>query len=446
MDTPFDTIAAVATPPGVGGISIVRISGPKTLEIADTIFRGRARPSETASHTVHYGSIVDPKTGELMDEVLLTVFRAPKSYTAEDMVEISCHGSSLIADGIVRIILNQDARLATPGEFTRRAVLNHRIDVIQAEAILDLIEARTDLARQAALRQLGGNLSENLNRLTEELKNQVSRVEALLEFPEDEIFEPESVLDTRIRALAAELEALVARGEASKYIRDGASVVIIGKPNVGKSSIFNRLLDEERAIVTEIPGTTRDSIEVLVNLGGIPVRLYDTCGLRPTDNTIEVLAAAKTKLYREQADLVLAVFDNAEPITNDDLEILAASKNRSRLLVLNKIDLPAHLDKGIFNGETPVLVSAKYGTGFDTLSRRLEHSFASSDVPAITNRRHIEALRRTAVALMRGVESPYPEIRSFELKTALAALGEITGVTTPEEILDRIFSQFCIGK
>ncbi len=446
METPFDTIAAIATPAGTGGIAVVRISGPKSLGIADLVFQGTERPSQVPSHTVHYGKIVDPQTGELLDEVLLTVFRAPRSYTAEDMVEISCHGSNIIADRLLQVSLLHGARLAVAGEFTRRAVKNKRIDLIQAEAVSDLVSAKTDTALKAALNQLSGNLSRNLNRLSESLKDCLSRCEAMLEFPEEEIVESEHALTERIRDLATEFESLLAQGEAGRFLREGASVVIVGKPNVGKSSIFNRLVTEERSIVTEIPGTTRDSIEASVNLGGVPLTLYDTCGLGKTTDQIEVLGAEKTKFYLGHADLVIALFDSSVPVTNEDFEVLAATRQMPRLLVLNKIDLPFHFDTGIFNGQKPIFVSAKYGTGIEDLNQKLQVAFAVDDTPVVTNRRHLDAIGRAHTALKQALANPYLEIRALEVKTALAAVGEITGATAPEEILDRIFATFCIGK
>jgi len=446
-----DTIAAIATPPGEAGIAVLRISGSSAFRIADQIFLSSHRPSQSPTHTIHYGKIINPQTKEIIDTVLVSVFRAPKSYTGEDMVEISCHGGTLVAETILKLLLEQGARLAEPGEFTKRAVLLGKMDIAQAEAVLDLVCAKTEKARRSAIAQLVGALSKVIDEVSDELKDILSQTENALEFEEDERMNPVEKIKAKLRKIEQKIKKIIKKGETERFLREGATVVIVGKPNVGKSSIFNRLLGRERAIVTEIPGTTRDCIEERTIVAGIPVRLVDTAGLRPTKNKIETLGVNKTYDYLTEADLVLLIFDNSKPLSAEDKEVLSASEGKRRLLILNKIDLKRKFDLNFLNrlnGKKIIKTSARYNQGINELRTALANQFRSNDEDGyfITNRRHIEALKRAQNALNQAQKESYLETIAYEIKTALDALGEITGKVTNEEILNRIFAQFCIGK
>lgn len=446
-----DTIAAIATPPGEAGIAVIRISGKSAFSLADKIFSGNKRPSQSLSHTVHYGKITNPKNNELIDKVLLSVFRAPKSYTGEDMVEISSHGGTFIADAILKILLEQGARLAEPGEFTKRAVLLGKMDIVQAEAILDLVSAKTEKARRSAISQLTGTLSKVIDNLTDELKDLLSRTEYALEFEPDEKFNPILKIKSELRKLETNFNKIIAKGETEHFLREGALVVIVGKPNVGKSSIFNRLLEWERAIITEIPGTTRDVLEERMVVAGIPVRLVDGAGVRSTREKIEALGVAKTKDYINEADLILAIFDISKPFDQVDKMVLNATKDKKRLFILNKIDLKNRFNQRYLNEvkyQKIIKTSARFNQGIYQLRKNLTNQFHLKDKEEyfITNRRHIEVLIRAKTALGRAQKQEYLETITHEIKTAIEALGEITGKVTSEDILNRIFTQFCIGK
>lgn len=446
-----ETIAAIATPPGEGGIAVIRISGQTAFSLADQIFVGKRKPSLSPTHTVNYGKIINPVTLESIDTVLVSVFRAPKSYTGQDMIEISCHGGTLIAETILKILLAQGARLAEPGEFTKRAVLSGKMDITQAEAVLDLVQAKTEQARQSAISQLTGSLSKIIADLTEELKNTLCQVENLLEFEEDENNTLFKKIKSDLRRIETRIGKIIKKGETERFLREGALVVIAGKPNVGKSSIFNRLLERERAIVTEIPGTTRDVLEERMVVAGIPIRLVDTAGLRPTKRKIEALGVTKTQDYLSEADFVLTIFDNSQPVDKKDQAVLNVTKKKKRIFILNKIDLKSRFDTKFLNGVTDrtiINTSAKYNKGISELRHALTRQFKISHQNGyfITNRRHIEALKRTKESLSHVQNENYLETIAHEIRTALDAMGEITGAVTNEEILNRIFAQFCIGK
>jgi tRNA modification GTPase len=446
-----DTIAAIATPPGEAGIAVIRVSGKSAFPLADKIFTGKKIPSRSPTHTVHYGKIKNPKNKEIIDTVLLSIYRAPKSYTGEDMIEISCHGGTLVADRIMKLLLANEARLAEPGEFTKRAVLLGKLDITQAEAILDLVQAKTDKARRSAISQLTGSLSNILDKLSGELKDILCQTEHAIEFDEDDRFNPIQKIKSRLKKLESEISRIIVKGETERFLREGALVVIVGKPNVGKSSIFNRLLERERAIVTEIPGTTRDILEERIVIAGTPIRLVDTAGLCKTRKKIEVLGVSKTNAYLNDADLILSIFDNSKPINSEDKRVMKDTENKNRLLIINKIDLKNRLDWKFFNGtgnKKIIRTSARYNQGIKELRKTLTKQFESTDRDAyfITNRRHIEALKRTKQTLAQAQKETYLELIAQEIRNANDALGEITGKTTNEDILNKIFAQFCIGK
>ena len=457
-----DTIAAIATPHGEGGIGIVRVSGSLAISIASEIFKSaeHASPVDFPSHTLNYGHLVDPNNGNIVDEVILGIMRAPKSYTAEDVVEFNCHGGSSILTAVLDLTLRSGARIAEPGEFTRRAFLNGRIDLAQAEAVVDLIRSKTDLARQIAVDGLTGRISREVNSLNDRLANLLAEVEASIDFPEEELdFLDLTAMRRTARAIQDGLEQLIATASDGKIVRDGINIAILGKPNVGKSSLLNKLLKSTRAIVTEIPGTTRDTIEESLNLRGIPVNLTDTAGIRRTEDIAEKQGVERSKSYFDRAALILMVFDASEPLAELDIELLREASSRSAILVLNKIDLAVVTvpkDLQVHAPEKTVIqTSMPHGTGIEELkSAVLQHVIGGDilvgDSPIITNVRHDDALRRAKTSVSHAIASldakMPPEFIAIDLRSSLDAIGEIVGKTTSEDILDRIFSQFCIGK
>ena len=456
-----DTIAAISTPQGEGGISIVRLSGPDSIRIVESIFKParRRRLSRVKSHTLTYGHIIDPSTGEVIDEVLVSVMRAPHTYTREDVVEINCHGGALVTQKVLELVLERGARLAEPGEFTKRAFLNGRIDLSQAEAVIDLIRAKTELSLKAAASMLSGELSKKVEGMREELLNLLAEVEASVDFPDEDLdFLPPEELKRRMEGVARQMEELIETADEGRILREGVRTVIAGKPNVGKSSLLNRLLREDRAIVTDIPGTTRDSIEEYLNIGGIPIRIVDTAGIRVTDDPVEREGVRRSVRQIELADLVIAVFDASQPLSEEDMELVRLISGKTALVVLNKIDLPLRIDVGKLEeltGRKPIRISALKEIGLDELKNEMVKLITRgrvplSESPIAINARHKDALKRALESLRFAIESVDqgmpPEIVAVDLRGALDCLGEIVGAVTTEEVLDRIFSQFCIGK
>ena len=457
-----DTIAAIATPRGEGGIGIVRVSGSLAISIACEIFRSpqHSTPADFPSHTLNYGHVVDPISGDVLDEVMLGVMRAPKSYTAEDVVEFNCHGGTVPLTAVLGLTLKTGARLAEPGEFTRRAFLNGKIDLAQAEAVVDLIRSKTDLTRQIAMDGLTGRLSQEVNALNNRLADLLAEVEASIDFPEEELdFLNVAGMRQTARAIQDDLDRLMETASDGKILRDGISIAILGKPNVGKSSLLNALLQSDRAIVTKIPGTTRDTIEEMLNLRGIPIKLTDTAGIHQTEDIVEQQGVERSRSYLDRADLILMVFDASQPLTDADIELLQEAFSRNTILILNKVDLPILTTPKDLKLHAPkksvVQTSMLHGEGLEDLkSTVLQHvlggDFVMGDSPIITNVRHHEALRRGQISLTHAIESLNrnmpPELIAVDLRSSLDAVGEIVGKTTTEDILDRIFSQFCIGK
>jgi tRNA modification GTPase len=454
-----DTIAAVATPVGEGGVAIVRMSGPDAERIAQEIFsRSGGRNGALRSHTLHYGTVRDPRTDEVLDQALLSLMRKPRSYTGEDVVEVHCHGGPLLVRRVLELILSCGARHAEPGEFTKRAYLNGRLDLAQAEAVLDLIRARTDKGMRLALGQVQGELSKWVGELREELLDILVQVEAAIDFPEEEIdLLKREELIAKIEALREKIVCLIASYEWGRIFREGASVCIAGGPNVGKSSLLNALLGEERVIVTPVPGTTRDVIEESINLGGLPLILWDTAGIRETHDPVEKIGVDFSLKRLKQAEATLAVLDGSSPHTPEDSAILEAVREKRGLVVINKNDLPQKLEVSWVEraaaNKRIVSVSAKEGKGLDDLKHTLrEILLAGFSEPAIvvTNLRHKAALERARGSLSESLQAlgdglP-PEIAAVELQEARDGLGEIIGVVTTDDILERVFSQFCIGK
>jgi tRNA modification GTPase len=443
-----ETIAAIATPTGEGALAVIRISGPGALAVADTLFRSTRAPSAMEERRVAFGRIIDAR-GEVIDEVLLTLFRNPRSYTGEDLVEISGHGGSLVASRVLAAVLESGARMARPGEFTERAFLNGKLDLTQAEAVMDLISAQTPRAARAAAGQLEGRLGDEIHTLRSDLLGCVAHLEAFIDFPEEGI-DPESgaALRKRMEGIADHLERLLSTADEGRLLREGITLALCGAPNAGKSSLLNRLLGSERAIVSAIPGTTRDTIEECASLGGYPFRVIDTAGLRETSDPVEREGVERARRAAEAADLRIHLVDAAEPVS-------PAPLFADELLVLNKIDLVADRHR-LSSVSATACISCQTGEGIDSLITsilaKVTGRSEGESLPdgAAINTRHQECLKRAAAALqaaiaLLGAGEP-PELVAVELRSALGAVGEIVGDAGTEEILGKIFSSFCIGK
>jgi len=452
-----DTIAAIATPPGEGGIAVIRISGADAENIATKIFaRAQGKNGRLASHRLYHGEIHEPQSNCMVDDVLLTIMRKPRSYTGEDVVEINCQGGAFLPRKILGLALSRGPRQAEPGEFTKRAFLNGKMDLSQAEAVLDLICARTDKAAALALTQARGELSKWVHGLREELLDILVQVEAAIDFPEEEIelLKRPDVIQ-KIGNLRSEILDIISTYEWGRLFREGARVCICGRPNVGKSSLLNALLGQERVIVTPVPGTTRDVIEEAINLDGLPVVLWDTAGLRETDDQIEQMGVNLSRQYLEKADALIVVLDGSTRLTQDDEVLLRNVEARKVLIAVNKDDLPQVLspeDLSRFS-DSIVRVSAKSGEGINVLQKKLRYLVIDCErEPAmvLTNLRHRNALLRGETALRHAettLEEGYAaEFVAVDLNETRNALGEIIGTVSDEDILERIFNNFCIGK
>jgi tRNA modification GTPase len=451
-----DTIAAISTPVGEGGIGIVRISGPASLGIAKTIFRGKSNGG-LKSHRFSYGSLLDPTSDAIVDEAMVVYMKAPNSYTREDVVEIQCHGGTLVVSKILSLAIAQGARLAEPGEFTKRAFLNGRIDLVQAEAIMDVIASRTDASLTLAQHQREGMLSNRISEIKEGVIYALAYVEALIDFPEDDVnVAVETDVLGKVEPALTELSALIEGFEEGRVLRDGVSVVIAGKPNVGKSSLLNTLLKEKRAIVTAVPGTTRDLIEEVVNINGLPVKLLDTAGIRESEDHVEQEGVRLTLDRIPKADLVLFVVDNSSPFGDEDRAILDAIGRKPCIVVRNKNDLPPRAEMPAEVSAATVAISTLAGSGIAELREAITAAFMhgkavdSREFVAVSKARHRDSLLKARESLQRFVQSLQlgvnMELLPVDLREALDALGEVTGETTADDVLDRIFSSFCIGK
>jgi tRNA modification GTPase len=456
-----DTIAAIATPIGAGGIGIIKISGPEAWAIGRRLFDQSGSPETIQSHHLYHGHIVDSKTEKTVDEVLVSFMRAPSTYTREDVVEVNCHSGFAVLDRILDLVIRAGARLAEPGEFTRRAFLNGRIDLTQAEAVLDLIDSKTRRSLDLAGEHLRGGLQTIITELRGHLLDILAMLEAAIDFPDEdlEILAGEQLAARFRQQVRDPITHLLEHYEDGRILREGLAVIIAGKPNVGKSSLLNKLLRSNRALVTPVPGTTRDVIEESFSLRGIPLRLMDTAGLRQAEELVEKLGMEFTRERLAQADLVLFLLDRSTPLTPEDLQIYTDIGNKPRLMVLNKVDLEAHPDfaaiRDRFPEETIVETSALYGDGMEELKDAVFHSILGGRLDTETsvvapNLRHKLCLERSPEAVNRGLEllddQSSAELIAFEVQEALAHLGEIVGLTTTEDLLDQIFSRFCIGK
>lgn len=450
-----DTIAAVSTPPGNGGIGIIRVSGDQASVVGHTIFKS-VRDGGLVSHRFSFGTIHDAG-GEKLDEAMAVLMRSPRSYTREDVLELHCHGGWLVVERVLALVLSCGIRLAEPGEFTRRAFLNGRIDLVQAEAVMDIIASKSEAALQLAQRHSEGALSKRIDSVRTALIQALALVEAYIDFPDDDLGETDcSAITAAVDVARTEINALILSFEEGRVLRDGVSVLIVGKPNVGKSSLLNRLLNENRAIVTHIPGTTRDTIEETVMFDGLSVRLLDTAGLRHTDDLVEQEGINRALGKIEVADLVLAVFDASREFSREDMMLLEALGDKPAIAVLNKCDLPRLLelpdDKRFVS---VVKITAVSGDGIDLLKQNVCRQFLHSDAPdsrefvALSRARHRDALVSAGQFLNRfseGLKDRNLELLALDLRGALQTVGSVTGQTATDEVLDLIFSSFCIGK
>jgi tRNA modification GTPase len=451
-----DTIAAISTPLGEGGIAVIRVSGPDALSIADRCFSSasKIKPSAAPSHTIHYGRIV--RRGRVVDEVMLSVLRAPRTVTREDMAEISCHGGILPAKMILDVLLEEGARLALPGEFTQRAFLNGRIDLTQAEAVLDLIHARTELALIAANEQLAGKLSQRINLLRDDLVKILAHVEAHIDFPDEDIApDTKAKLLERLQQAVAFMADLLRTAHEGQILRRGIRSAIVGRPNAGKSSLLNQLLGHERAIVSAIAGTTRDTIEETANIRGLPIVFIDTAGLRESGDAIELEGIRRSRETLGRAELILHILDASEPLTPEDERYLEEFSEKARILILNKTDLPIRLALPEALGKGAVKISCATGAGLEDLKDRIKElvwggEIHSEMLQVMINSRHQSALERGKTAVEQTMEAlrgdTTLELAAMELRIATQAIGEIVGKTSTEDLLDSIFSQFCLGK
>ncbi|AUB54008.1 MULTISPECIES: tRNA uridine-5-carboxymethylaminomethyl(34) synthesis GTPase MnmE [Enterococcus] len=458
----FDTIAAISTPPGEGAISIVRLSGDQALTIANKVYQsGNKQLLDVPSHTIHYGHIVDPKSEQLVDEVMVSVMRAPRTFTREDVVEINCHGGIVVVNQILQLLLREGARLAEPGEFTKRAFLNGRVDLSQAEAVMDLIRAKTDKAMGVALNQLDGNLSALIRSLRQEILETLAQVEVNIDYPEyDDVEElTTKLLLEKAQMIQQRIEVLLATSQQGKVLREGLSTAIIGRPNVGKSSLLNHLLREEKAIVTDIAGTTRDVIEEYVNVRGVPLKLIDTAGIRETEDIVEQIGVARSRKALAESELILLVLNQSEPLTIEDEQLLEATKGLKRIILLNKTDLPKQLEEdkllSLIEDEPVFAVSVANNEGLDRLETAISELFfggqtGERDATYVSNTRHIALLEKAAISLQEviaGIDAGMPvDLVQMDMTRCWDYLGEVVGDSVQDELITQLFSQFCLGK
>ncbi len=457
----FDTICAIATPIGEGGISIIRISGNDALGIASSIFKPKNKQDikDMKTYTMRYGNILSRENNEIVDDVILSYMKGPYSYTGENVVEINCHGGVVATNRVLNEIVKAGARLAEPGEFTKRAFLNGKIDLSQAEAVIDIIRAKTELSMKSAIMQSKGSLSKEIGELRKYLLNVLALIEYAVDFTEDD----EDIIDDNllfqikdgINKTIERIKKLLKNADEGKIIRDGLNMVIVGKPNVGKSSLLNALLKEKRAIVTDIPGTTRDIIEEYINIDGIPVRIIDTAGIRDTEDTVEKIGVERSKEKIEEADLVVLMMDSSREVDDEDKLIIDAVKDKKYITLLNKIDLNRKISDDIIGNLRNIIeISAKNEIGIDDLKDKIKELFFDGEIDSesliISNTRHKQALYRAlencTIALEKIKSNEFLDLISIYITSGMRALGEITGDELEEDLLNKIFSEFCVGK
>ncbi|HEP1489300.1 TPA: tRNA uridine-5-carboxymethylaminomethyl(34) synthesis GTPase MnmE [Streptococcus pyogenes] len=452
----FDTITAISTPLGEGAIGIVRLSGTDALAIAQSVFKGK-NLEQVASHTINYGHIINPKTGTIIDEVMVSVMLAPKTFTRENVVEINTHGGIAVTNEILQLLIRQGARMAEPGEFTKRAFLNGRVDLTQAEAVMDIIRAKTDKAMTIAVKQLDGSLSQLINDTRQEILNTLAQVEVNIDYPEyDDVEEmTTALLREKTQEFQSLLENLLRTAKRGKILREGLSTAIIGRPNVGKSSLLNNLLREDKAIVTDIAGTTRDVIEEYVNIKGVPLKLVDTAGIRETDDLVEQIGVERSKKALQEADLVLLVLNASEKLTDQDRALLNLSQDSNRIILLNKTDLEQKIELEQLPADL-IPISVLTNQNINLIEDRINQLFfdnaglVEQDATYLSNARHISLIEKAVQSLEAvndGLALGMPvDLLQVDLTRTWEILGEITGDAAPDELITQLFSQFCLGK
>ncbi|TPR42896.1 tRNA uridine-5-carboxymethylaminomethyl(34) synthesis GTPase MnmE [Apilactobacillus micheneri] len=459
--TDFDTIAAISTPPGEGGISIIRISGEDALQVISKLYRGKDL-SKVASHTINYGHIMDPETKEDIDEVMVSVMLAPKTYTCEDVIEINCHGGIVATNTILQLVLSYGARMAEPGEFTKRAFLNGRIDLSQSEAVMDIIDAKTNRSMKAAEGQLDGNLSRLIRTLRQQILDVLANVEVNIDYPEYDDAEvvTSNLLMKNAKDIKEKIIKLLKTSKQGQVLRDGLATSIVGRPNVGKSSILNHLLHQDKAIVTDVPGTTRDVLEEYVNVRGVPLKLVDTAGIRKTEDKVEKIGVDRSRKAIQSSDLVLLVLNSSEALSDEDKKLIELTDDAKRIVILNKTDLPQKIDideiNQLIGKENVITTSAIKDDGTEPLEEMIAHLFFNEGIQSsqadvmVTNARHVSLLHKAKESLnnvISGLDDGMPvDLVQMDMRDCWESLGEITGDSYNGELLDQLFSQFCLGK
>lgn len=457
----FDTITSISTPMGEGAIGIVRLSGPEAVEIGDKLYKGKKKLKDVPSHTINYGHIIDLETDEVVEEVMISVLRAPKTFTREDIIEINCHGGILTINRILELTMTHGARMAEPGEYTKRAFLNGRIDLSQAEAVMDFIRSKTDRASKVAMNQIEGRLSDLIKRQRQSILEILAQVEVNIDYPEYDDVEDATTefLLAQSKKIKNEIDQLLETGTQGKIMREGLSTVIVGKPNVGKSSMLNNLIQDNKAIVTEVAGTTRDVLEEYVNVRGVPLRLVDTAGIRDTEDIVEKIGVERSRKALSEADLILFVLNNNEPLTEEDRTLYEVIKNEDAIVIVNKTDLERRLDieeVKTMIGDTPLIqTSMLKQEGIDELELQIRDLFfggevQNQDMTYVSNSRHISLLkqaRQTIQDAIDAAEAGIPmDMVQIDLTRTWELLGEIIGESASDELINQLFSQFCLGK
>ncbi|EOD4453172.1 tRNA uridine-5-carboxymethylaminomethyl(34) synthesis GTPase MnmE [Staphylococcus aureus] len=457
----LDTITSISTPMGEGAIGIVRLSGPQAVEIADKLYKGKHLLNDVPSHTINYGHIIDPESKEVIEEVMVSVLRAPKTFTREDIIEINCHGGILTINRVLELTMTYGARMAEPGEFTKRAFLNGRIDLSQAEAVMDFIRSKTDRASKVAMNQIEGRLSDLIKKQRQSILEILAQVEVNIDYPEYDDVEDATTefLLEQSKEIKQEINRLLDTGAQGKIMREGLSTVIVGKPNVGKSSMLNNLIQDNKAIVTEVAGTTRDVLEEYVNVRGVPLRLVDTAGIRETEDIVEKIGVERSRKALSQADLILFVLNNNEALTQEDYTLYEVVKNEDVIVIVNKMDLEQNIDINEVKdmiGDTPLIqTSMLKQEGIDELEIQIRDLFfggevQNQDMTYVSNSRHISLLKQARQTIQDAIDaakSGVPmDMVQIDLTRTWEILGEIIGETASDELIDQLFSQFCLGK